>query len=82
MVVGDAKQSIYRWRSGNMKLLLTGIAQQLSAFFDHDTARNLANNYRSQARIVEFNNAFFAHAAQTFADYAGLPNEALNDLAR
>jgi len=82
LVVGDAKQSIYRWRGGNMKLLLNDIREQLLAFFDAQTEQNLANNYRSHARIIEFNNAFFTTAAQTFAEQSGLPDDALHDLRR
>src|SRR6185295_15003055 len=32
MVVGDVKQSIYRWRSGNMHLLDSGVMQHLAPF--------------------------------------------------
>jgi ATP-dependent helicase/nuclease subunit A len=82
LVVGDAKQSIYRWRSGNMKLLLTGIKEQLNAFFDSRTEQNLANNYRSHARVIEFNNAFFDAAAKILADYADVEPHYLSDLNR
>ncbi len=63
LIVGDVKQSIYRWRSGDWRLLndiehqFTNPEQQLEVL-------NLARNYRSARRIVEFNNAFFTQAAE------------------
>jgi ATP-dependent helicase/nuclease subunit A len=59
MVVGDAKQSIYRWRGGNMNLLLTGILQDLKNFKSIFKEEVLSFNYRSKKEIVEFNNDFF-----------------------
>jgi ATP-dependent exoDNAse (exonuclease V) beta subunit len=32
MIVGDVKQSIYRWRNGNMKLLLEDVKNSLGGF--------------------------------------------------
>lgn len=59
LIVGDVKQSIYRFRGGNMKLLLTQIKQDLIGFYPKGTDQNLDTNYRSLARVVEFNNALF-----------------------
>jgi len=59
MVVGDAKQSIYRWRGGNMNLLAREVRQSLKPFDSIITEENLATNYRSKKNIIEFNNAFF-----------------------
>ena len=61
LIVGDVKQSIYRWRSGDWRLL-----NDIEQLFDSrqiDT-RALATNYRSQRNIITFNNAFFRHAAR------------------
>ncbi len=60
MVVGDIKQSIYRWRSGNMNLLDTEIEKHLQQFRSIITKENLDTNYRSRKTIVDFNNTFFA----------------------
>ncbi len=60
MVVGDAKQSIYRWRGGNMNLLAREVRKELNAFEPIITEENLATNYRSKRNIIEFNNAFFS----------------------
>ncbi|CAN5666192.1 hypothetical protein BH11BAC1_BH11BAC1_28760 [soil metagenome] len=60
MVVGDIKQSIYRWRGGNMNLLDAQIEQDLHAFRTLITKENLDTNYRSGKTIVDFNNDFFS----------------------
>ena len=61
LIVGDVKQSIYRWRSGDWRLL-NNIEKQ----FPEGTIeeRPLDTNYRSSRRIIEFNNSFFMHAAK------------------
>src|SRR6185369_964729 len=59
MVVGDAKQSIYRWRGGNMNLLAREVRNAFSHYDSIITEENLATNYRSKRNIIEFNNAFF-----------------------
>lgn len=55
VVVGDAKQSIYRWRGGDWTML-----QRLGDEYDPQGLLRLTGNYRSHARVVEFNNAFFS----------------------
>jgi len=59
LIVGDVKQSIYRFRGGNMRLLLEKVDQDLAHFAEVITTLNLEDNYRSVKGIVEFNNAFF-----------------------
>lgn len=66
LIVGDVKQSIYRWRNGDWRLL-----QQLSPERDSRIRiRTLGTNYRSKRNIIRFNNAFFQAAAQATADEA------------
>lgn len=55
VVVGDAKQSIYRWRGGDWTML-----QRLGDEYDPHGLLRLTGNYRSHSRVVEFNNAFFS----------------------
>ena len=60
LVVGDVKQSIYRWRGGDWTLLGSRLEQE---FAQVQTA-NLDKNFRTCKTIVTFNNAFFAFAAE------------------
>lgn len=60
LVVGDVKQSIYRWRGSDWKLL----GQTVAESFDGADTNTLEANYRSTRAVVEFNNAFFQHAAK------------------
>ena len=61
LIVGDVKQSIYRWRSGDWRLL-AGIDCEFSPAMVKKVP--LEYNYRSCRNIVDFNNEFFALAAQ------------------
>ncbi|MGB7526741.1 UvrD-helicase domain-containing protein [Sphingobacterium cellulitidis] len=67
LVVGDVKQSIYRWRNGDWRILLQQIDQQVSSNF-HLDAQNvkefiengtLDTNFRSLPNIINFNNYLF-----------------------
>lgn len=68
LIVGDVKQSIYRWRNGDWRILLDRAEQQIGqAFHTDDTTALIENdtldvNYRSHEAIVRFNNALFAEA--------------------
>src|SRR5690606_7054619 len=68
LIVGDVKQSIYRWRDGDFRILLDGVEQSVAETFGvKDTAEflrkdNLAYNYRSSRNIIEFNNHLYRHA--------------------
>jgi ATP-dependent exoDNAse (exonuclease V) beta subunit len=61
LIVGDVKQSIYRWRSGDWRLL-NGIEQQFNSMLME--IKSLSTNYRSTHNIINFNNTFFRHAAK------------------
>lgn len=63
LIVGDVKQSIYRWRSGDWRLL-AGIKDEFPQAGNEVFVDSLDQNFRSASRIVYFNNAFFAEAAQ------------------
>jgi ATP-dependent exoDNAse (exonuclease V) beta subunit len=67
LIVGDVKQSIYRWRSGDWRLL-NAIDREFPHADEMVEIRPLETNYRSERNIVDFNNAFFSEAAlQEFA---------------
>ncbi|MFZ5554362.1 MAG: UvrD-helicase domain-containing protein [Bacteroidota bacterium] len=71
LLVGDAKQSIYRWRNGEMEQLvnlpgiypqqnLSRLQKEREKIFAANLNKNeLKINYRSRNEIVQFNNAFF-----------------------
>ncbi len=56
LVVGDVKQSIYRFRNSDYSLMLRGITKD----FPLHISNPLAGNWRSARSVVNFNNAFFA----------------------
>lgn len=60
LIVGDVKQSIYRFRNSDWKLL----DEQVRRDFSERQVREdtLKENWRSLRHIVEFNNAFFTSA--------------------
>lgn len=63
LIVGDVKQSIYRWRSGDWRLL-NNIEDQFENPKKQLDVETLATNYRSDRNVINFNNAFFVEAAQ------------------
>lgn len=58
MIVGDIKQSIYRWRNGDWKIL-AGLDKDKSFRLNSKT---LDTNWRSEANIIAFNNDIFTSA--------------------
>lgn len=70
LIVGDVKQSIYRWRNGDWRILLDRAEQQIGRAFNvSDTSSLIQNetletNYRSHENIITFNNLIFGHAPQ------------------
>ena len=62
LIVGDVKQSIYRWRNGEWGLLAAGVEQEFKPMGVRQVV--LGDNWRSAREIVCFNNEFFACASQ------------------
>ena len=60
MIVGDIKQSIYRWRNGDWKIL-AGLDKDKSFRLNSKT---LDTNWRSEANIIAFNNDIFTSACR------------------
>lgn len=56
-IVGDVKQSIYRFRNSDPMLLQNDLSKD---FPKDQKTRNLPNNWRSAPAIVSFNNRFFS----------------------
>ncbi|MDI9522791.1 MAG: UvrD-helicase domain-containing protein [Bacteroidota bacterium] len=61
LIVGDVKQSIYRFRNSDWRLL----GEQVNRDFQPESIREhlLDTNWRSDANVVRFNNTFFENAA-------------------
>ncbi len=59
LLVGDVKQSIYRWRGSDWKLMAKEVGEQ----FPDAVHDSLKGNWRSLGNIVRFNNSFFGYAA-------------------
>lgn len=57
LIVGDVKQSIYRWRNGDWKLLYSGVRNEIGKEIVNETT--LDTNWRSKKTIVDFNNSLF-----------------------
>lgn len=76
-IVGDAKQSIYRWRGGNMQLIVDGVRKDLSHTGFKPSEEILDTNWRSRINIVHFNNTFFPAAAILAAEKSPIPEHPL-----
>lgn len=60
-LVGDVKQSIYRWRGGDWRILENGVTPVFhDGYVDEEV---LDTNWRSDRKIVEFNNAVISAAS-------------------
>lgn len=64
LLVGDVKQSIYRWRGGDWSLL----AHQVAEEFDDVLTEPLIINRRSTREVVNFNNGLTAHALANISE--------------
>lgn len=75
LLVGDAKQAIYRWRNGEVRLFLelprlfargdgaTDLERERALVAHHRPTQPLLANYRSSDTVVSFNNALFGEAS-------------------
>lgn len=74
LLVGDAKQAIYRWRGGKVEQFIK-LSNNENPFFIEGDIQPLKYNYRSSKTIVAFNNSFFNFIAKSclkFEPYAEL----------
>lgn len=79
LIVGDAKQSIYRFRSGEVEQIISlpkiykrpenefGIRCE-AQFVSSAQKMSLTTNYRSSKNVIKFNNTFFRAAGTRLAD--------------
>lgn len=73
LIVGDVKQSIYRWRSGDWTML-NEIDKAFESIGCIPDIRTLNTNYRSRGNIVRFNNQFFSFASRNELKTLGIEN--------
>ena len=74
MIVGDPKQSIYRWRGGKAEQFIE-LSKNHNPFNNPEKVlEHLDKNYRSYSQIIEFNNDFFQLLSNEFLheDYKDL----------
>ncbi|MCR5820560.1 MAG: UvrD-helicase domain-containing protein [Bacteroidaceae bacterium] len=77
LVVGDVKQSIYRWRGGDWRTL---------GYIDTDVEEKplapvvqpLDTNYRSHQIVIDFNNMFFQRVATILDDFSAASEKILD----
>ncbi|WP_316790514.1 UvrD-helicase domain-containing protein [Pedobacter frigoris] len=62
LIVGDTKQSIYRWRNGDWNILHQQAKQDVK--IHNVVEESLEENYRSTKHIIEFNNNLFKKLPQ------------------
>ncbi len=65
LIVGDVKQSIYRWRNSDWSIL-----NNLEAYFPDYPVKvdTLKVNRRSERRVIDFNNRLFTSAARQISE--------------
>lgn len=72
LIVGDVKQSIYRWRNGDWRILLQQVEEQVAQSFHLDASErdsfiengSLDTNFRSYPQIIRLNNYLFTSIPQ------------------
>lgn len=74
MIVGDPKQSIYRWRGGKAEQFIELSKEQNPFSNPSKQTMNLDTNFRSYSQVIEFNNLFFQFISKQFTqpDYLDL----------
>ena len=68
LLVGDAKQSIYRWRGGLPEQFMELCNKEVPFSVPDVKLQNLETNYRSFKEIIDFNNQFFSFVSPYFAN--------------
>jgi ATP-dependent helicase/nuclease subunit A len=70
LVVGDVKQSIYRFRNSDWEILAEGINNDFRS--ELLTFKSLTENHRSQIEIINFNNRLFRSCREVLGEkFAG-----------
>ena len=77
LIVGDIKQSIYRWRGADLTLLGEELQKEFPA--PSSELSPLDDNWRSCPEIVGFNNDFYSNAGALLEDFDALTSDRVNE---
>ena len=66
LIVGDIKQSIYRWRGSDSSIMEHNVELEMNR--DELSVNHLKNNWRSGEVIVNYNNTLFSTISDSFSD--------------
>jgi len=66
MLVGDAKQAIYRWRGGEADQFINLYNKIENPFQVKAEVLTLGTNYRSAKAVINFNNSFFEYLGNNY----------------
>jgi len=80
MAVGDGKQSIYRWRGGDVEIMETDIRKKILP--EQLAVYPLDKNFRSRKNIVDFNNRFFQEISESYKEANPLMGQVYSDISQ
>lgn len=78
LLIGDAKQSIYRFRNADPSLIADKVERQFSGVRTLGDAPSENTNWRSDPEVVEFNNGFFSFLTSRLSDESQAENASVD----
>jgi ATP-dependent exoDNAse (exonuclease V) beta subunit len=85
MLVGDAKQAIYRWRGGKAEQFIDLFNESENPFHINQEVITLPQNFRSYQEVLKFNNGFFEYLSNRMFEnenYKQLYNKSYQELTK
>ena len=70
LIIGDAKQSIYRFRNADPSLITSAVPEEFPDRMDAGMSKEENTNWRSKRTIVEFNNYLFYALMRRMAEFS------------